>query len=483
LFSQTPYTAYNDLDIKSFVLTTGNKCLLLTYDGSFIETDTSTGNVYWKSQISFQGPPINNARKIIKTADQNYVALISNLGVDNYFSAIKITGGGSLIWVKKYSFTSFNSIRDIIATPDSGFIMVGGGCNGTNIVFRCDVSGDIIWQKQYIDPMVPGGEGWYISNAGNDSYYIFGRSNSNNYVFKIDGAGNLVWYRKILLNGVEWNGGIVSAKDGGVTIAGHTNVLDSNIYNLYISHFDSSGNNLWLKVYTSPVANSPVNYQLIQMLDNSYILAGLIYYNDIRNNQNLIVKTDASGEVIWANTAGVYPDGLGTDGAYCIEKLSESRIMVGGFNFLSKLNVNGSGWCHDEKIALSSNTPSYSIQDVSPLVYDITFQSDTIAYTYLFYSPTEPSAICVNNTNAISEADSKNDAAVFPNPFSESLNFASGNDEPMMLILYDVTANKILEHPCKTATLLMTNQLENGIYMYELLNHNGVIKKGKLVKI
>ncbi len=481
LFSQSTFSVQIYLNAKSLVRTLDNKCILLTgYGGTFCETDTSTGFVYWKSEINYQGQSFF-VRDIIQTSDSNYVAIICQIGPSYFISALKITASGTLLWVKKYTATATNNAWDLTQTPDGGFIMVGGGCSATNFVIRCDSWGNIVWQKQYKDLTVSDGTAFNICYASNDTYYIAGKDDANNIVFKIDGSGNLLWFRKILMNGNDYNGGLITSNDGGVTLAGNTRVLDSNVVSSYLAHFDSSGNNLWLKVYTAGgIVNRSNN--LIQMDDGNYIITGVAFFNDIRNNQMLNFKTDMNGNFIWAKTAGGSSDGAGYDDSFCIQELSNSSFLVCGNKNFSKLNTNGNGWCYPDTLGMLSIIPPFAINtSISPWVFNSYFISDTIAYTYNL-TPGFSAYTCNNVTETESESVFDEDISIYPNPFSNKLEFQIRQNEPSEVSIYDITGQKILEHKFIKSASLNTEQLAKGLYIYEVHSDNGYCKKGKLFK-
>lgn len=71
---------------------------------------------------------------------------------------------------------------------------------------------------------------------------------------------------------------------------------------------------------------------------------------------------------------------------------------------------------------------------------------------------------------------------LYPNPFCSELNIHARNNEPSEIVLYDITARKLMQKSFESSLSLNTEQLANGIYIYEVRNKNGVIKKGKVVK-
>ena len=80
--------------------------------------------------------------------------------------------------------------------------------------------------------------------------------------------------------------------------------------------------------------------------------------------------------------------------------------------------------------------------------------------------------------------DSKafNNIIVLPNPFTDKINITSKRNEHVEISLFDVTARKVFNQSFTNSTSINTEQLAKGIYLYEVRNKNGVIKKGKVVK-
>jgi hypothetical protein len=71
---------------------------------------------------------------------------------------------------------------------------------------------------------------------------------------------------------------------------------------------------------------------------------------------------------------------------------------------------------------------------------------------------------------------------IIPNPFSDRLNITISNKDLSEINLYDISSRKLLQKKFTNSTTLNTQQLAKGIYLYEVRNINGVIKKGKVVK-
>lgn len=87
-----------------------------------------------------------------------------------------------------------------------------------------------------------------------------------------------------------------------------------------------------------------------------------------------------------------------------------------------------------------------------------------------------------DSTTEIKEIKKSEMFNLFPIPFSQNLNITSKSNDPSEIILYDLTQRKILQHKFTHKTTISTIEYPKGIYLYEVRDKSGVIKKGKVVK-
>lgn len=71
---------------------------------------------------------------------------------------------------------------------------------------------------------------------------------------------------------------------------------------------------------------------------------------------------------------------------------------------------------------------------------------------------------------------------VSPNPFNEQINIRNDKSELSEVILYDIASRKIIQQKFIRSLSLYTEQLEGGIYLYEVRCGSKLCRKGKLVK-
>jgi len=82
----------------------------------------------------------------------------------------------------------------------------------------------------------------------------------------------------------------------------------------------------------------------------------------------------------------------------------------------------------------------------------------------------------------INEANKNISINITPNPFADKLNVTIKEKESMKITLYDITGRKLFNQSFSNSVSINSEYLEKGIYIYDVRNKNGVIKKGKLVK-
>jgi hypothetical protein len=112
--------------------------------------------------------------------------------------------------------------------------------------------------------------------------------------------------------------------DGGYIVAGYTNTYGNN-YQVYLIKVNVSGDTLWTRTYGG--ANSDQGRSVRQTSDGGYIIAGVYDWNQ-SNPQVYLIKTNASGNTLWARTYG----GFANDGGYSVRQTSDGGYIVAGYS-------------------------------------------------------------------------------------------------------------------------------------------------------
>lgn len=90
--------------------------------------------------------------------------------------------------------------------------------------------------------------------------------------------------------------------------------------------------------------------------------------------------------------------------------------------------------------------------------------------------------LSISSANEVVNAEAQIKFLIYPNPFLDKINIDNFSNQPLEIILSDITSRKILQKKFTNSISLNTEQLAKGIYLYEVRSKSGVIKKGKVVK-
>ncbi|MFI5219893.1 MAG: T9SS type A sorting domain-containing protein [Bacteroidia bacterium] len=418
---------------------------------------------------------------------------------NNYYHAllVKYDSTGNLHWVKSSS-SNDNSFSNTVATDAWGNIYMAGCFDSDSITF--------------------GTTTLYNDSAG--EYDIF--------IVKYDSSGNLLW--------LKGAGGEQQDVPNSITIDAFNNIYSVgsfasdtlvfgndtlfnpyvNTANLFIVKYDSSGNLLWARAAGESssngmtVGNSVTTDNSGNLFVTGYFGGDSIWFDNIvlhnhvgpgPYNDMFIVKYDANGNAMWAHDAG----GTDFDQGYSVTSDYSGDIYVSGhfqspsITFGSFTIINNGNWqmfvvkYDNNGNALWTATalggfgiPHSITTDATNNIYvtgdfqnpSITFGSiilNNVFYTDIFLAK-------LNSTTGISEEYSNEFfQSPYPNPFSSFLSI-KGTNQNGEIILYDITSRKLLQQKFTNSISLNTEQFAKGIYLYEVRNKNGVIKKGKVVK-
>ena len=247
-------------------------------------------------------------------------------------------------WIRFYGdSTRLSLVNDIIATPDSEYIIIGTrsidcatGDTGAFVwTFKIDNDGDIMWEKIFADTFPQNfiTTGYSISNSYDGNYYYLACSNVGTsggfipsfWIIKMNSDGDTLWSR--LYGGDCYDepnepNVIVGTYDGGYAVTGYTYSFGAGENDVYFIRGDSSGDTLFTRIIGTP--DSDAGKTLVQTSDSGFILCGLI-------GGSYITKLSPEGDIIWEIT----PDELETLTLdiltlYDIVKIDDNHFLVAG---------------------------------------------------------------------------------------------------------------------------------------------------------
>jgi type IX secretion system substrate protein/beta-propeller repeat-containing protein len=492
------------------------------------------GNVYvtgffGDSSISFGSVTLYNPNPnsyniyVTKYDSEGNVLWAKNAGGTGSGLAYGIsTDGSGNVYVTGYFNDGFISFDTIVINNTGG--------SATIFLAKYDSSGNVAWAKSAVGSAISYAVksdkfgNIYITGVFDsltltfNSYVLTNSGSYDSFIAKYDSSGNILWASRAGGTGDDESYSVTSDLFGNAYITGYFTsssiIFNSDTLNalgsgdFFLAKYDSSGNVLWGK--RAGGANQDIGQSV------STNASGDVYVTGYFNSQSIIfgmdtlfhpafdffVKYDASGNVLMAKSfTGGIPYNIvldSMDNVYMIGAMISPftfdtitlQVPLGSTDpiFIIKCDSLGhalwaktlaSGGDDNSDIALGANGSIYIGGDfykVNPFIIGndtlILIGEENVFVAKLSYS----------SSQSVSEIISIGEYTLYPNPFLNSVSIKSSDNEQSQIILYDITSRKILNQSFINSTSINTEQLAKGIYLYEVRNKNGVIKKGKIVK-
>ncbi len=171
------------------------------------------------------------------------------------------------------------------------------------------------------------------------------------------------------------------------------------------------------------------------------------------------------------------------------------------------LDVSGSWAVYIDTILAAVSVPTYSPAPFNSTSFiwesrTISFTATSISHTIKFL-PMDDDSSWTNTLNAgirmgidcifiTTSCDSvlvgindnliENSFEIYPNPINSQLNIKTGSMETSEFIIYDISSRKLFQQSFLKSITINTEHFARGIYLYEIRNKYGVVKKGKVLK-
>ena len=255
---------------------------------------------------------------------------------------------------KAYGGFAFEQGNFIQQTADSGFIVAGTtssfGEGGSDIyLIKTTASGDSVWTKTYGG--IDNEYGFCVQQTADGGYIVSGVTPSfadvagDFYLIKTNALGDTLWSRTYGGSGLEWGLYVQQTFDGGYILTGQTPAFGAGAWDLYLIKTDTTGNISWTKTYGG--SSSEFGYAVQQTADSGYIISGEMSSYGAGSGDVYLIKTDVSGNTIWTKTYGGTDEEIGlsvkqtTDGGYIVAGYTYSFGLGNKEAYLIKTNASG----------------------------------------------------------------------------------------------------------------------------------------------
>jgi hypothetical protein len=379
--------------VQDVIATTDGGYLLAGYSDSPAGGDKSEAgrgsNDYWAVKIAADGSKVWDKRfggsgndvceSAIATTDGGYLlAGYSNSGAegdkseagrgDYDYWAVKINSSGAKLWDKRFGGSSSDTCRDVVATTDGGYLLVGWsqspadgdkseGYRGNYDMWavKIDANGAKLWDKRFggsthdlCESVVATTDGGYLlagrsqSPADGDKSEA-GRGDYDMWAVKINSSGAKVWDKRFGGSSTDICESVTATSDGGYLLAGHSqspadgdkSEAGRGSYDYWAVKINASGTKVWDKRFGGSV--NDYCYGVTATTDGGYLLAGHSSSDaggdksevGRGSNDYWAVKIAADGSKVWDKRFG----GSESDQCYGVIPTTGGGYLLAGLSY------------------------------------------------------------------------------------------------------------------------------------------------------
>jgi Secretion system C-terminal sorting domain len=313
------------------------------------------------------------------------LVILSQQGGTRSIKLTKTDATGNIQWSKDHFENTFNNYNAIEESPDNGFVLLGRKNSlgdWITYVLAVDQNGDSLWAKTYdlLDKV------HYSIKRTTDGYILSGTTveyGLNDMLFtKIDFQGNYVWSNTFGGDGYETAYSVDNTSDGGFIFAGITTETSSADNDVLLVKTTNQGSVEWSHTYGG--IEDDIGYSVKQTQDKGFLVVGESDSFGSFAGKMYLIKIDSSGNQLWSKVFG----NAATKGN-CIQLTSDggfaalgSTLTDNSFDYyLVKLNANG------EFDTVSNTTQQLLFPNPTTAETSITFeQQEGVEYTLCLYN-------------------------------------------------------------------------------------------------
>jgi hypothetical protein len=299
-----------------------------------IKTDSS-GQEEWNQ--TFGGSQDDEGQSVQQTNDGGYILAgwtkSMGAGMKDVW-LIKTDALGNEEWNRLFGGGNDDGATSVQQTTDGGFILTGYTSSfGTGSVdvwlIKTDEMGNLEWNETFGGYSSDGA--WSVQQTTDEGYILTGWTYSsgpgyvgNVWLVKTDEAGVLQWDQTFGGEDVDRGYWVQQTRDGGYIITGYTDSEGAGLDDVLLIKTDDSGNELWSQTFGG--TGRDYGYCVRQTFEGGYIIAGYTLSYGAGSEDVWVIKTDASGNMVWDQTYG----GLYSDEGFAVQQTTDSGFIVIG---------------------------------------------------------------------------------------------------------------------------------------------------------
>lgn len=316
---------------------------LLLLMGLFITTTVNAQG--W--ELTFGDDNEDQGQAIIQTSDHGYliVGFSESFGPDNDLDVyvIRTDVDGTELWSNVYDEGLIEHAYEVIETEDNGFLIIGDinyGFGQPTDVYLLKISrtGAFEWSKTYGNPNVRE-QGNDIVKAAGDGFAIIGLTretpgNDNDIqLIRIDNAGNVLWKKNYGSEYDNRGNALVALPDGGFAFVGTTKDEDGFDNDMVIYRVDAAGEMVWTSTFGLPNFDESANDILLTNNGNTLVLVGSVQSESLA----YLRRYDLDGNVLGLASVNL---GAVSNAFNSAVELEDGSIVATGYTLPNNADVN-----------------------------------------------------------------------------------------------------------------------------------------------
>jgi len=246
---------------------------------------------------------------------------------------LSIRSKTSLKWMKTYGGIKSDNGYFFQPTSDNGFILTGetnsfGSGNSDVWLVKTNKDGDTLWTKTYGgkendwgEAVVQTSDNGFLIVGGTKSY---GNGGTDVWLIRTNSSEDTLWTRTYGGKGDDWAEEVAQTTDGGFIVPGWTNSTPKGDFDALLIKYDASGNLVWSHTYGGDRVDAAKS--VVQTVDGGFLVAGLTMSFGKGSSDFWIIRTNQLGDTLWTRTFG----GSGYDMPFCVTRTLDNGFAVVG---------------------------------------------------------------------------------------------------------------------------------------------------------